>query len=168
VVKLSPIRLILSDIRSSYNVGAILRTADATGVELVYACGLTPYPAMPQDQRPPHVAEANTRQISKSALGAERNVPILHYSATTQAIDEAKTLGFKIIVVEQSEKSLNLYHFKPTYPLALLVGNEVEGVASASLKLADSIVELPMLGKKESLNVSVTAAVTLYHLRFGV
>jgi 23S rRNA (guanosine2251-2'-O)-methyltransferase len=161
------LRLILSEIRSSLNVGAILRTADATGVELVYACGYTPYPQLPDDTRPPHVSSSNTISISKTALGAEATVPILHCSATTQAVAEARREGFKIIVLEQSENSLNLYRFEPEFPLALLVGNEVTGVPTDILTLADAIVELPMLGRKESLNVASATAVSLYQLRFG-
>jgi 23S rRNA (guanosine2251-2'-O)-methyltransferase len=161
------IRLILDNVRSTHNVGAILRTADAIGVELVYACGYTPYPGLPSDSRPPHVQSSNTKAIAKTALGAENSVPILHYSATTDALAEARSSGFKIIVLEQSENSLNLYRFKPTFPLALVVGNEVEGVAREVLELADAVVELPMDGRKESLNVAVSAAVALYQLRFG-
>lgn len=161
------LRLILSDIRSALNVGAILRTADAVGVELVYACGYTPYPRLSNDIRPAHVASSNTISIAKTALGAEATVPILHYSATTQAVAEARQEGFKIIVLEQSENSLNLYQFEPEFPLALLVGNEVTGVPPDLLSSADTLVELPMLGRKESLNVASAAAIALYQLRFG-
>jgi 23S rRNA (guanosine2251-2'-O)-methyltransferase len=162
-----PLRLILPDIRSTGNVGAILRTADACGVELVYACGYTPYPLLPSDNRPPHIASRNTRAIAKTALGAETTVPILHYPDPVSAISEARTSGFNIIVIEQSEKSLNLYHYEPTGPLALVLGNEVDGVLDPVLSQADTILELPMIGQKESLNVAAAAAVALYQLRFG-
>jgi tRNA G18 (ribose-2'-O)-methylase SpoU len=161
------IRLILDGLRSAHNVGAILRTADACGVDLVYACGTTPYPVVPGDLRPPHVADSNTRQIAKSALGSQLSVPVLHYPVTTQAIAEARSSGFKIIVVEQAEKSLNLYHFEPEFPLALVLGREVGGVGPQLQSLADAVVELPMAGRKESLNVAVAAGVAMYHLRFG-
>ena len=164
-----PLRLILSDIRGAGNVGAMLRTADAAGVELVYAAGYTPYPSAPllDDPRPPHVAASNTRAIAKTALGAERTIPLQHTPDTLTAIQEAKRNGFKIIVIEQSEKSLNLYHYQPKGPIALVMGNEVEGVSPLILKTADVILELPMLGSKESLNVASAAAIALYHLRFG-
>jgi tRNA G18 (ribose-2'-O)-methylase SpoU len=161
------LRLILSDVRSAGNVGAIIRTADACAVELVYACGITPYPGVVGDTRPPHVADANTRAIAKTALGAEKNVPTLHVPDTLSAVVEARSAGFSIIVLEQSEKSLNLYHYQPGQPVALVLGNEVEGVSNEVQAQADQILELPMLGAKESLNVAVSGGIALYHLRFG-
>jgi 23S rRNA (guanosine2251-2'-O)-methyltransferase len=162
-----PLRLVLSDIRSTGNVGAILRTADACGVELVYACGYTPYPELTDDNRPPHVAASNTRAIAKTALGAEASVPVLHFPDTTSAIAEARIQGFSIIVIEQSESSLNLYHYEPAGPIALVLGNEITGVLAPELAAADAILELPMVGQKESLNVAAAAAVAMYQLRFG-
>jgi 23S rRNA (guanosine2251-2'-O)-methyltransferase len=161
------IRLILSDIRSTGNVGAILRTADAADVELVYACGYTPYPLAVDDSRPAHVSSSNTRALSKTALGAEATVRVLHTRDTTSAILEARSHGFEIIVLEQSEKSLNLYQFVPRGPIALVVGNEVDGIPVEILDLADTILELPMLGTKESLNVATAAGIALYRLRFA-
>jgi tRNA G18 (ribose-2'-O)-methylase SpoU len=161
------LHLILDDIRSAHNVGAILRTCDAAGVGGVSACGNTPYPLLPSDNRPPHIAASNARAIAKTALGAEKTVPVQHFPNTISAISEAKQLGFKIIVLEQSERSLNLYHYHPDHPLALVVGNEIRGVAPEVLSAADTILELPMLGGKESLNVAVSAGIALYYLRFG-
>jgi 23S rRNA (guanosine2251-2'-O)-methyltransferase len=161
-------RLILSDIRSAGNVGAILRTADACGVELIYACGYTPYPQIQSDERPAHITLSNTRAIAKTALGAELTVPVLHIPGTTTAIMEAKHDGFEIIVIEQTESSLNLFGFRPkSRRLAIVVGNEVGGVSPAICALAGVILELPMVGSKESLNVASAAAVALYQLRFG-
>lgn len=160
------IRLILSDIRSTYNVGAILRTADAAGVEQVYACGYTPYPALPHDDRPAHVASANTNAIAKTALGAEATVPVEHFPDTLSAIADARACGYSISVLEQAEGSLSLFDFQPVSPIALVLGNEPLGVDPATLRAADTILELPMLGAKESLNVAVAAGITLYHLRF--
>jgi 23S rRNA (guanosine2251-2'-O)-methyltransferase len=163
----SPIRIILDDLRSSGNVGSILRTSDACNVELIYACGYTPYPRVADDTRPPHVVSSNGRNIAKTALGAETRVPIVHFSNTLDAIHKARLDGFKIIVIEQSENSLKLYHYQiPSGPIALVLGNEVDGVTGAQLEAADDVVELPMLGAKESLNVAVAAAIALYHFRF--
>jgi 23S rRNA (guanosine2251-2'-O)-methyltransferase len=162
-----PIRLILSDIRSTHNVGSILRTADAAVVELVYSCGYTPYPAIAGDPRPPHVISDNTKAIRKTALGAELTVPVLHIPDTTSAISEAKHNGFTVIVLEQSEESLNLYDYRPTGPMALVLGNEVAGVSPENIAQADHVLEIPQLGSKESLNVSVAAALAMYHLRFS-
>jgi 23S rRNA (guanosine2251-2'-O)-methyltransferase len=161
------IRLILADVRSAHNVGAILRTADACAVELVYACGYTPYPHLPGDSRPAHIAAANHRSIAKTALGAEIAMPVVHLSDTLTAIREAQSSGFKVMLIEQAENSLNLYHFSPSSPLALVFGNEIDGISSSYFDQADAILELPMLGGKESLNVAVTAGIALYQLRFG-
>src|ERR1700722_16580196 len=92
-----PIRLILDNLRSSGNVGSILRTADACGIQQVYACGYTPHPRMADDPRPPHLADASHRAIAKTALGAELTVTTFHTPATTSAILEARASGFKII-----------------------------------------------------------------------
>ncbi|HEY2003963.1 MAG TPA: TrmH family RNA methyltransferase [Candidatus Saccharimonadia bacterium] len=161
-----PLRLILADIRSTYNVGAILRTADACSIELVYACGYTPFPAIPGDHRPAHIADANTHAIAKTALGAETTVPVRHLPDTAAAIREARASSFSIIVLEQAEGSLNLLEFKPTTPIALVLGNEPLGIDTSTLQAADTILELPMLGRKESLNVAVASGIALYHLRF--
>jgi 23S rRNA (guanosine2251-2'-O)-methyltransferase len=114
------------------------------------------------------VSSSNTRALSKTALGAEATVRVLHTRDTTSAILEARSHGFKIIVLEQSERSLNLYQFAPQDPIALVVGNEVDGVPEEILDLADTILELPMLGAKESLNVATAAGIALYQLRFAV
>jgi tRNA G18 (ribose-2'-O)-methylase SpoU len=162
-----PIRLILCDIRSAHNVGAILRTADATGIELVYTCGYTPHPGHIDDSRPAHVIHSNTRALSKTALGAEGTVQMQHFADTASAISEAHSNGFKIIVLEQSEKSLNLFEYHPKAPIALVLGNEVTGISPQIQSLADIVLELPMLGRKESLNVAVATGIALYQLRFG-
>ena len=162
-----PVRLILDNLRSASNVGAILRTADACGVESVYACGYTPYPGLSNDTRPPHVARSNTKSITKTALGAQDTVRVLHVPDTASAIREAVADGFSIIVIEQAESSLNLYHYRPIGPIALVLGNEVQGVSEDILRLANNIIELPMIGRKESLNVSVAAGICLYHVTFG-
>jgi 23S rRNA (guanosine2251-2'-O)-methyltransferase len=153
----SPMRLILSNLRSAGNVGQILRTADAAGVETVCACGYTPYPQTDRDSRPPHISIANQRAIAKTALGAELSVPVLHYPDTITALREAKSLGFKIIIVEQAENALNLFDYNP--PLNQPFPTDLEA--------ADAILELPMLGRKESLNVAATVAIALYYLRFA-
>jgi len=165
--------LILSDLRGAGNVGAILRTADAVGVARVYACGYTPYPRLPDDSRPPHVISSNARAIAKTALGAEISVPVLHSPDTESALFEAKRNGFTIMVLEQAETSLNLFDYIPKFSksktrhggLALVVGNEVDGVSPDLQAQASQILEIPMLGSKESLNVTSATAVALYHLR---
>ena len=159
-----PLILLLDNIRSTYNVGAILRTADGAGVSAVYMCGLTPYPAIPNDPRPAHVASSNTTAIAKTALGAEQSVPMRHFDTTLEAIVHAKSEGYTIAALEQAPSSVSLLHYLPTTPLALILGPEVEGIDSATLKASDIILEIPMYGGKESLNVSVAAGIAAYQL----
>jgi 23S rRNA (guanosine2251-2'-O)-methyltransferase len=128
---------------------------------------LSPEAAIDNDTRPPHIISSNTKAIAKTALGAEISVPMRHVESAALAIAEAKLLGFKIIVVEQSEISLNLYEYHPEASIALVLGNEVSGVSQQIMALADTLLEIPMLGTKESLNVSVAAAVVMYQLRYG-
>jgi 23S rRNA (guanosine2251-2'-O)-methyltransferase len=163
-----PLRLILDDLRGTGNVGSILRTADACGVELVYACGTTPYPRTPSDHRPEHVIVSNTRSIAKTALGAESIVPVQYETQTTTALAEARLSGFIIIVLEQTESSLKLSDFNiPPHPIALVVGHETQGVQAEVIEAADLVLELPMVGQKESLNVAVATGIALYQLRFA-
>jgi 23S rRNA (guanosine2251-2'-O)-methyltransferase len=162
-----PIRLILDNLRSTANVGSILRTAEGCGVELLYLTGYTPYPLLPHDDRPPHIADSNHRAIAKTALGAEALVPLRHTPDTITAIQEARSDGFTITILEQAENSLTLKAYKPDGPVALVLGREVEGVSLDTLALADYIVEIPMLGQKESYGVAVAAGMALYQLRYG-
>lgn len=159
--------LIVPNIRSAQNVGSIFRTADATGVERIITAGYTPHPAYPGDPRPPHVAAANTKAIAKTALGAETSVPHSHYESVVEALDHLRHNHYHIAALEQAEGSQNIYNYQPPARLAIILGNEVDGVSPDLLDVSDTILELPMLGRKESLNVSVAAGIAMYQLRFG-
>jgi len=165
-----PITLVLPDIRSAQNVGAILRTADAAQAEVI-TCGYSPhlgeFAGASAERRPPHVIDANTRAIAKSALGAELTVPQKHFATVKEAIDYLKHNQYKIAALEQHESSTNLFDYHPTGPLAIILGNEVTGLDESTRKLCDIILELPMLGLKESLNVSVAAGIAVYQIRFN-
>jgi tRNA G18 (ribose-2'-O)-methylase SpoU len=161
----SPLAIVLPDIRSAQNVGSILRTADAFGIRLAITCGYTPHLRVPDDLRPPHVITANTAAIAKSALGAELTVPCLHFLTFEEAIDYLQHYQYVIVALEQSEYSTPLATFHPSGPTALVVGNEVTGLSPAQLEVCAHILEIPMLGAKESLNVSVATGIALYQLR---
>ena len=156
--------LIVHNIRSCYNVGSLLRTADGLGVDKVYLTGYTPYPATVADQRMPHLAQKIDRQIHKTALGAECSVAWEHDSDITTVIHQLKLTGFAIVALEQAAASIPLHTYRPLERTALIIGREVEGVEPEVLALADTIVEIPMHGQKESFNVSIAAAVALYRL----
>ncbi|HLD61220.1 MAG TPA: RNA methyltransferase [Patescibacteria group bacterium] len=142
--------LIIPNIRSGHNVGAMFRTADGAGVEKIYITGYSP--------RPPHP------QIDKVSLGAEKTMPWEGAQNTVPLLKRLKKQGYHIVALEQTKKSVSIYRWKPKFPLALIVGNEVTGISSSILKLCDKIVEIPMRGKKSSLNVSVAAGIALYHV----
>jgi tRNA G18 (ribose-2'-O)-methylase SpoU len=142
--------LILPNIRSRHNVGAIFRTADGAGVDKMYLTGYIP--------QPPH------KDIDKVALGAEKTMPWQYVKQTTRLIKKLKAEGFVIVGLEQSRKSVRIYEWQPQFPLALVLGNEVTGVPRDLQKLCDLMVEIPMYGMKNSLNVSIATGVMLYHI----
>jgi 23S rRNA (guanosine2251-2'-O)-methyltransferase len=162
---MTPIILILGDIRSTHNVGSILRSADCFGVTKILFAGYTPYPIIPNDERLPHLVNKITTSIHKTALGAENNIEIKVFEDTASAIASAKSDGYLVVALEQSPNSTPLGEFKFDHPLALLLGNEVHGLTRQTLDSCDMIIEIPQYGKKESLNVATAAAIALYALR---
>ncbi len=148
--------LVLDNIRSAHNVGAIFRTADAAGVEKIYLIGTTPAPIDRFGRTRP--------DIQKTALGAEKSVAWEHVSNTEPFLKQLKKEGVTILALEQHEKSKDYKKIKLKGATALIVGNEVEGIPESILKKADHIIEIPMRGKKESLNVSVATGIALFRL----
>ena len=152
--------LIAHDIRSAHNVGAFLRTADGAGVEKVYLTGYTPAPSNKK-----HFLSPAEKQIRKTALGAEQTTSWEKREDVLLLLAELKTEGFFICALEQDEKSIPYDQELPSEKIALLVGNEVEGVPQSLLALSDVILEIPMHGSKNSLNVSVATGIALYALQ---
>lgn len=147
--------------------GSLLRTAEGLGVDKVYLTGYTPYPSAPDDERLPHLAQKIDKQIAKTALDAEKMIKWQHRTEIAPLIDELRRQKHQIIALEQAENAVKLSEFSRPEKVALIVGREVEGIESEVLSLCDQIVEIPMLGHKESFNVVQAAAMTLYQLRFG-
>lgn len=147
--------LILENIRSAYNVGAIFRTADATGVTKIFIVGYSPTPTDRFGRVQP--------EISKTSLGASETVPWVYYENIAAALESLHSEDVSIVAVEQTKNSVTLKDFVIPDKVCYILGNEVDGVSKEALAAVDTIVELPMLGTKESLNVSVTAGVVLYH-----
>ncbi len=158
--------LIVHNVRSTHNVGSLLRTADGLGAKTVFLTGYSPYPMAPNDTRLPHIATKLHRQITKTALGAETSQNWQHQLDIVGLINQLKGQGYKICAIEQHPASVPLNRFKPSAKVALIVGHEVGGIESTILSIVDCILEIPMLGKKESLNVAQAAAIGLYHCRF--
>lgn len=161
---MSRISVLAHNIRSTHNVGAILRTCDGFGIEAFYATGYTPYPAILNDSRLPHERDRATRQIAKTALGAETTVPVFHAAHASTVIDKLKKQGYTIAALEQTPTSVKLPLFQPTQNMLLLLGEEVHGITSELLALCDVTLEIPMAGQKESFNVGVAAGIALYAL----
>ena len=142
--------VICDNIRSLENIGSMFRTADALQIDKVFLCGICGQP--PNDK------------ITKTALGAEQWIPWEYYKLTWRLIEELKKQNISIVCLEQTNKSLSYEKFKPKFPLALVVGNEVKGMATSILQRANSIIHLPMHGKKESLNVAVAFGIAGYEI----
>ncbi len=155
---MADIRLILDNIRSVHNVGSIFRTADAAGVTKLYLVQTTPAPI-------DRFGRAR-KDLAKVSLGAENSVAWEHLddADVVALIKSLKKEGFTIVALEQDKKSIDYRTLKIDDKIALILGNEVGGVSKELLERADAIIEIPMAGKKESLNVSVAAGVALFHL----
>jgi len=142
--------LVCDNIRSLENIGSIFRTADALAISKIFLCGIC--------GKPPHP------KISKTALGAEETVPWEYFRYTGLLIKRLKKEGIRVVGLEQTKRAILYTKFKPSFPLALIIGNEVEGISPRLLKKCDDIIFLPMLGRKESLNVTVAFGVAGYYL----
>jgi tRNA G18 (ribose-2'-O)-methylase SpoU len=147
-----PVMVVLDNVRSMHNVGSIFRTADAFLIEKIWLCGFTP--------QPPH------RDINKTALGATETVAWEYASDAIALIRLLKDKGNRVAAVEQAEGSTMLPEFimPDNQPLVVVFGNEVEGVQDGVLELCDAAIEIPQMGMKHSLNVSVAAGIVLYSL----
>ncbi len=163
---MSHLVLIAHNLRSAHNVGSLLRTAEGLGVEAVYLTGYTPYPEISDDTRLPHLAAKIDKQIAKTSLGAEKLIDWQHQEEIEPLIAKLKKQGFVIAALEQAPGSVKLPDYQAPDKIAIVVGREVEGIESETLKLCDETLEVPMSGKKESFNVVQAAAMALYHIRF--
>ncbi len=150
---LPQIVVVAHNIRSLHNVGAIFRTADGCGVARVYLTGYTGTP--PRDM------------IAKTALGAELAVPWEHHRQVIPLLRKLRKAGYQVLALECAPKAALLPTFRPSFPVALVVGNEVTGLSPTVLRAADVVVAIPMLGVKASYNVSVACGMALYALRFA-
>ncbi len=156
--------LILHNVRSTHNVGSLLRTADGLGVAKVFLTGYTPYPVHDRDSRMPHESAKINGKIRKTSLGAENYVSWEHAEDIFPVITSLQSEGFLVASLEQATGSVSLDQFTPTAKMALIVGREVEGIEANILKSSDVVIEIPMRGHKESFNVAVAGAIALYVL----
>ena len=145
-----PVSIVLDRVRSLYNVGSFFRTGDASGVEKLYLTGFT--------GSPPH------NGISKTALGAEQALNWEHHEDPLSLVRSLCAAGHEIAVVETAGRAVDIYDWRPTFPVCVIFGNEVDGVSPALADLADMHVRIPTLGSKQSLNVAVAGGVVMYEL----
>ncbi len=160
--------LLVHDVRSTHNVGSLLRTAEGLGVSHVYFSGYTPFPQLDaNDPRLPHLAAKIDAQIHKTALDAEELVPWSVDSDVVGRIRQLKADGYVVVALEQAPNSVELPSYQPPEKVAILLGREVEGIEPELLQLCDTTLEIPMFGRKESFNVVQAAAMVLYACRFA-
>lgn len=145
-----PVTILLENVRSLYNVGAFFRSADGAGIERLVLTGIT--------GRPPKKA------ISKTALGAEERVPWISSEDPVSEVRSLQACGYEVAAIETSARSVDLFDWRPRFPICVLFGHEVEGLSSALLESCDTHVRIPMLGLKHSLNVASAGAVVMYEL----
>lgn len=164
---MSSIALVAHNIRSTHNVGALLRTADGLGVNRVIFTGYTPYPHTSDDNRLPHIYKKIHSQIHKTALGAEDSINWQRQEDIKALISGLRQEGYHIVALEQAQNATALPRFKLPENMAVILGREVEGIEPDVIKLCDEIVEIPMSGQKESFNVVIAAAIFLSYCLFG-
>ncbi len=145
------IRLLAYNVRSLWNVGAFFRTADAFAVEHIYLTGYTGHPPR--------------KEITKTALGAEEFIPWEHAVDPLPIVQQLKQEGWTIASLELTDTAIALEEYDPLDKVCLVVGHELDGVPESLMELSDVILKIPMLGQKESLNVSVATGIALHHLR---
>lgn len=145
-----PVSVLLENVRSLYNVGAFFRTADAVSLEKLYLTGITGYP--PQNM------------ITKTALGAEETVAWQHCKEAETTLAGLRTANYEIAAIETSAHAIDLFDWKPRFPVCVLFGHETDGLTPRVSAMADTHIRIPMLGRKHSLNVASAGAVVLYEL----
>jgi len=147
----TPITIILDNVRSAINVGSIFRTSDAFLIENIILCGIT---ATPPD-----------KEIRKAALGSTNSVKWESFENTIDAVSKLKDEGYHIIGIEQADKSTMLNNFSlPKKPIAIIMGNEVNGVSQEIIDVCNAVIEIPQFGTKHSLNISVTTGIVIWDL----
>ncbi len=145
-----PVAVLLEDVRSLYNVGAFFRTADAAAIEKLYLCGIT--------GRPPQ------NGIAKTALGAEITVDWEHSNQAVPVVRRLIERQYEIAAIETSVHAVDLFDWRPRFPVCVLFGNEIEGLQPGLSELSDTHVRIPMLGVKHSLNVATAGGIVIYEL----
>jgi len=151
IAKKIPITIVLDNVRSALNVGSVFRTSDAFLIENIILCGITATPP--------------NKEIRKAALGSTDSVNWKYVKDTTDAVQQLIKEGYYVVGIEQAEKSTLLNEFKlPKKPIAIILGNEVNGVDQQVINLCNEVIEIPQFGTKHSLNIAVTTGIVIWNL----
>lgn len=150
-VERRPVRVILEDLRSAFNVGSIIRTADCALVEKVVPCGITACP--------PH------KKLEKTSLGAVDYVPVQYYSSAVEAVRASREDGYTVVALELTNRSTSIWDYQFPLPVSVVLGNEALGISEDVLSEADAIIEIPMLGFKNSINVATAFGICVYEIQ---
>lgn len=162
-----PINVVVDGIRSLDNVGLLFRLCDAFRVNKLYLCGITGYPAVANDDRPPHIIERQDRRINKTAIKTISYMDWEYRPDVVGIVKERKSKGEAIVVLEQTDESVNYQNTKYVFPMTLVVGHERTGVSDEILKMSDMVIEIPMRGMGNSHNVAVSTAIVLAEITRG-
>ncbi len=157
-----PVYVLLNSIRSNYNVGSMFRTSDGAMINKLYLCGYTPHPPIPGEEG----KASGRKEILKTALGSTESVEWEYVKDPVEVIRQLKKQGVKICALELTSKS-RLYHEvkREDFPLCVIIGNEITGVAQELIDLCDFSIEIPQYGIKQSLNVAVAYGIAVFELR---
>ena len=151
IAKKTPITIILDNVRSALNVGSVFRTSDAFLIETIILCGITATPP--------------SKEIRKAALGSTDSVNWKYVKNTTEAVQQLSKEGYHVVAIEQARKSTLLNKFElPKKPIAIILGNEVNGVSQEVIDICDEVIEIQQFGTKHSLNVSVTTGIVIWKI----
>ncbi len=156
--------LVLDNVRSIHNVGAIFRSAEALGVAKLILGGITPYPSIKNDSRLPHIKARIDKAIDKTALGSQFNIEFEYVKDLMPILKEYRSNKYQTVALEQASNSIDISNFKPCSKLVMIVGNELTGVSSEIIEFVDQIIEIQLPGKKESLNVAQASAIGIYQV----
>lgn len=159
------IAVVAHNLRSAHNVGSLLRTGEVFAVDTVHVTGFTPYPQHPGDERDATLAARQTRRLAKAAAGAERTMPFRRHDDVYALLDSLREDGYSIVGLEIDPAAVGLGDYAPGRKVALVLGDEVHGIDPDIRSRCDLLLQIPLYGRKSSLNVSVAAGIALYALR---
>lgn len=157
--------LVAHNLRSIHNVGSLLRSSEVFAVEKVYVTGFTPHPSYPGDQRDTKLQEKQTRRMSRASAGAEETMPLEHHADIHALLASLRTAGYTVAGLEIDPAALGIGRYPAGQRVALVLGDEVNGIDPELREACDVLLQIPMYGDKSSLNISVAVGIALYSLQ---